>query len=82
MFVLQGEFVIEIIGDLFLLEHTSHVYSIAVQQLVSRRKLRRMRNALSHVGVIYLIYFQLIPASLILDPAFPGNRYQLPEADR
>ena len=41
-----------------------------------------MSNALSHVGVIYLIYFQLIPASLILDPTFPGNRYQLPEADR
>ena len=29
-----------------------------------------MRNALSHVGVIYLIYFQLIPASLILDRLF------------
>ena len=34
-----------------------------------------MLNVLSHVGVIYLIYFQLIPdpRSSILDPAYPGN---------
>ena len=31
MFLLQKEFVIEIIADLFLLEHTSHVCSIASQ---------------------------------------------------
>ena len=32
-----------------------------------------MLNALSHVGVINLIYFQLILDLVIFDPAFPGN---------